>query len=98
EIEFFAQTQQLILGGRDPKLRDSTTLGALAALNASGHISGEAKRDMGDSYRFLRTVEHRLQMIDDQQTHTLPTTPEARAKLAAFMGFADMDPFEHLLR
>src|SRR5262249_53763679 len=71
EIEFFAQTQQLILGGRDRNLRNSATLGALAALRARGVISDEAERDMADAYRFFRKIEHRLQMIDDQQTHTL---------------------------
>src|SRR5258706_732524 len=76
EIEFFTQEQQLILGGRDRGLRDSTTLGALAALKASGHISLEAQHDMADSYVLLRTVEQRLQVIDDQQTHTLPKTTD----------------------
>jgi glutamate-ammonia-ligase adenylyltransferase len=90
--------QQLILGGRDRGLRDSTTLGALAALNASGHISLEAQRDMADSYRFLRTVEHRLQMIDDQQTHTLPKTPDGLDHVARFTGFADPHEFEQALR
>src|SRR5882672_3507221 len=98
EIEFFAQTQQLILGGRDRGLRDSTTLGALAALNASGHISGEAQRDMADSYRFLRTVEHRLQMIDDQQTHTLSKSPDGLDHIARFAGFEDTHEFERALR
>jgi glutamate-ammonia-ligase adenylyltransferase len=98
EIEFFAQTQQLILGGRDPSLRDSTTLGALAALQARGHISEEAKQDMGEAYRFLRMVEHRLQMIDDQQTHTLPKDPEGLDHVARFAGFDDTQDFEEALR
>src|SRR5258707_9919731 len=86
EIEFFAQTQQLILGGRDPSLRNPATLGALAALHARGHISGEAQRDMADSYRFLRMIEHRLQMIDDQQTHTIPKTSDGLDHVARFAG------------
>src|SRR6266567_1946093 len=98
EIEFFAQTQQLILGGRDRGLRDPTTLGALAALHARGHISGEAERDMADAYRFLRTVEHRLQMIDDQQTHTLPKTTDGLDHVARFTGFEDTHAFEEAMR
>src|SRR4029079_16883489 len=98
EIEFFAQTQQLILGGRDPSLRDSTTLGALAALQARGHISDEAKHDMGEAYRFLRMVEHRLQMIADQQTHTLPKDAEGLDHVARFAGFDATQDFEEALR
>ncbi len=98
EIEFFAQTQQLILGGRDRGLRDSTTLGALAALKASGHISTEAQRDLAEAYRFLRTVEHRLQMIDDQQTHTLPKTTDGLDQVARFTGFEDTHAFEEAMR
>jgi glutamate-ammonia-ligase adenylyltransferase len=97
EIEFFAQTQQLILGGRDASLRVPTTLGALSALHARGHISKEALEDMSESYRFLRQVEHRLQMIDDQQTHTLPKTPDGMDHVARFMGYADTVSFEDAL-
>lgn len=97
EIEFFAQTQQLILGGRDPWLRHPSTLGALAALRASGHISREAENDLGDSYRFLRNLEHRLQMIEDQQTHTLPADADGMDHVALFMGFADTMAFEEAL-
>jgi len=98
EIEFFAQTQQLILGGRDPSLRTPATLDALAALRARGHISQEAMGDMSDSYRFLRRIEHRLQMIDDQQTHTLPKEPDGLDHVARFSGFEDTASFEDVLR
>ena len=98
EIEFFAQTQQLILGGRDRSLRNNSTLGGLAALRARGHISEEAERDMGEAYRFLRKVEHRLQMIEDQQTHTLPKTPDGLDHVARFSGFDDTLAFEQMLR
>jgi glutamate-ammonia-ligase adenylyltransferase len=98
EIEFFAQTQQLILGGRDRKLRIRTTLGALTALRARGHISGEAERDMAGAYVFLRKVEHRLQMIEDQQTHTLPKSPDGLDSVARFAGFDDTAVFEETLR
>jgi len=98
EIEFFVQTQQLILGGRDPGLRDPTTLGALKALQARGHVSAEAARDLAKAYRFLRTLEHRLQMMEDEQTHTVPKTRDGVAHTACFMGFADADAFAAALR
>ena len=98
EIEFFAQTQQLILGGRDRTLRERATLRALAALQARGHISREAEHDLAEAYRFLRLVEHRLQMIDDQQTHTLPKTPDGLDHVARFAGFEDTLSFEEALR
>jgi glutamate-ammonia-ligase adenylyltransferase len=98
EIEFFAQTQQLILGGRERMLRDPTTLGALAALRARGHISQAAEADMSDAYRFLRRIEHRLQMIEDQQTHTLPKSPDGIDAVARFAGFDDTLVFEEVLR
>lgn len=94
EIEFFAQTQQLILGGRDPSLRNPSTLGALAALRSRGLISAEAERELGEAYAFLRMLEHRLQMIDDQQTHTLPKTPDGLDHVARFCGYADTVAFE----
>jgi [glutamine synthetase] adenylyltransferase / [glutamine synthetase]-adenylyl-L-tyrosine phosphorylase len=98
EIEFFAQTQQLILGGRDPGLRSPSTLRALAALSARGHISSEAERDLSQAYLFLRTVEHRLQMIEDQQTHLLPVSPDRLDHIARFTGFDDTNEFEQTLR
>jgi glutamate-ammonia-ligase adenylyltransferase len=89
EIEFIAQVLQLIWGGRDPGLRDSTTLGALAALAASGRLERRAAADLADAYVFLRDVEHRLQMVDDRQTHQLPEDEQGLARIASFMGFAD---------
>ena len=72
EIEFFAQTQQLIWGGRDARAaRGATPAAALAALARAGRIGEEAARTLTAAYAFLRAVEHRLQMIDDRQTHTL---------------------------
>src|SRR6202012_2588580 len=72
EIEFFAQTQQLILGGRNPALRPPATMIALKALAAHGTITSQAAADMTRCYVYLRTLEHRLQMIEDQQTHKVP--------------------------
>ena len=98
EIEFFAQTQQLILGGRDRSLRGSTTIGALRSLQARGHISAGATSDLDEAYRFLRTLEHRLQMIEDQQIHTLPKSPDGIDHVARFMGYEDTVRFEEALR
>ena len=76
EIEFFVQTQQLIAGGRHPELRGRETLPTLAALAEGGWIGAEARDDLEAAYRFLRTIEHRLQMVADEQTHTLPSERE----------------------
>ncbi len=93
EIEFFAQTQQLIWGGRMPELRLADTCGALAALARAGRIGERAARTMIEAYRFLRAVEHRLQMIDDSQTQTLPPEGPALEAFACFMGFDDAATF-----
>ena len=93
EIEFFAQTQQLIWGGRRPQLRVSTTCGALHRLAATGQIDDDCCTALIDDYRFLRRVEHRLQMVDDAQTHRLPNEAEGIARLAAFLGYADAASF-----
>jgi glutamate-ammonia-ligase adenylyltransferase len=86
EIEFFTQTRQLIAGGRDPSLRDPTTCGALAALAARGWVPAEMAGELTALYRAHREVEHRLQMVNDAQTHALPVTAEAVARIAAFCG------------
>jgi glutamate-ammonia-ligase adenylyltransferase len=93
EIEFFAQTQQLILGGRNPELRLPGTLETIAALRAKGLVSGDAAADLTTAYRYLRTIEHRLQMIDDEQTHTVPKSSEGIDHLACFAGYADTSTF-----
>jgi glutamate-ammonia-ligase adenylyltransferase len=93
EIEFSAQTLQLIWGGRDPALRDPTTLGALAALVAAGRMDRRGAADLADAYVFLRNVEHRLQMIADRQTHRLPEDAEGLARVASFMGFDGVEAF-----
>ncbi len=93
EIEFFAQTQQLIFGGREPKLRARGTCDALRSLAAAGRTAPETAAELIDSYRFLRTVEHRLQMIDDQQTHALPVRASDLDHIARFAGFEDADRF-----
>ncbi|MDI3305983.1 MAG: bifunctional [glutamine synthetase] adenylyltransferase/[glutamine synthetase]-adenylyl-L-tyrosine phosphorylase [Acetobacteraceae bacterium] len=93
EIEFTAQVLQLIWGGRDPALRDPTTLGALAKLAAAGRIDRRAAADLADAYVFLRNLEHRLQMVADRQTHRLPEDAEGLARIASFMGYAGADAF-----
>lgn len=89
EIEFFAQTQQLIWGGRQPALRLPCTLPALKALVDFGLCDAETQQALETSYRFLRTLEHRLQMINDEQTQTLPEDPVRLSHLARFMGYED---------
>lgn len=98
EVEFFAQTQQLIWGGRDPSLRDRNTLAALRALAAQDHTTQKAVDELSESYGFLRTLEHRLQMINDTQTQTLPTDPNGIDALGEFMGFSDPAYFRTELR
>ncbi len=97
EIEFFCQTQQLILGGRVPSLRERATTEALEALVAAGWIGAEVARQLIEAYWFLRRVEHRLQMVDDAQTHVLPERDTAFARFTAFMGYADPESFERAL-
>jgi len=86
EIEFFTQTRQLIAGGRDPALRDRTTLGGLAALAEKGWVPQATAGELAALYRAHRELEHRLQMVNDAQTHSMPTTPEGVARIAAFCG------------
>ena len=89
EIEFFTQTRQLIAGGRDPSLRDRTTVGGLAALAAKGWVRPEVAQELTRHYRAHREVEHRVQMVGDAQTHLLPALPEALDCIARMMGEAD---------
>ncbi len=97
EIEFTTQVLQLIWGGRDPGLRDPTTLGALAALAAAGRIDRRAAADLADAYVFLRVLEHRLQMVADRQTHRLPEDEEGLARIASFAGFDGVEAFRAAL-
>src|SRR5690606_27673254 len=80
-------------GGRDPSLRDPTTCGALAALARAGWIAESARAELEAAYVFHRTLEHRLQMIADEQTHRLPKTATAIEHVARFMGYPDADRF-----
>ncbi|WP_282606278.1 bifunctional [glutamine synthetase] adenylyltransferase/[glutamine synthetase]-adenylyl-L-tyrosine phosphorylase [Pelagibius sp. Alg239-R121] len=93
EIEFFAQTQQMIWGGRDVRLRNAKTVATLKDLVETGHLDQEASEQLTTAYWFLRRVEHRLQMVDDQQTHNLPKDEEGLAEIGAFMGYDDSQAF-----
>ncbi len=97
EIEFYTQTQQLIWGGQSAELRGRKTLEMMELLAASGRIPHATAAELAESYVFLRRVEHRLQMVDDQQTHTLPDTPEGIAAMSAFLGHSDAAGFRHQL-
>ena len=86
QIEFFVQTQQLIFGGRETDLRVKGTLAALRALMQDGHINSRAFTHLTSAYRYLRQLEHRLQMIEDQQTHTMPMDHASLERVALFHG------------
>jgi len=93
EIEFFVQTQQLIAGGRAPYLRARQTLMTLDRLYERKWIEAEAHDDLNDAYVYLRRVEHRIQMIADEQTHALPESTQGVDALAKFLGYEDRDAF-----
>jgi glutamate-ammonia-ligase adenylyltransferase len=86
EVEFYAQVHQMIFGGRDPSLRSGATLEALAALHAAGRIDGADAAMLADAYRHYRTLEHRIQMVADQQTHAVPRLAPDRALVAGLCG------------
>ncbi|MFM9934771.1 MAG: bifunctional [glutamate--ammonia ligase]-adenylyl-L-tyrosine phosphorylase/[glutamate--ammonia-ligase] adenylyltransferase [Novosphingobium sp.] len=86
EVEFFAQTHQLIHGGRNPALRQRGTRAALDALAGAGIIAAEDAHALGTSYDRLRILEHRLQMVSDQQTHSLPVDPALLGAVARLDG------------
>jgi glutamate-ammonia-ligase adenylyltransferase len=86
ECEFYAQVHQMIFGGRDPALRSGATVEALAALAAAGRIADADARLLADAYRHFRTLEHRIQMVADQQTHAVPKLAADRALVAGLIG------------
>ncbi len=94
EIEFFVQTQQLILGGRHSNLRSIRTLDALTTLAAAGHISSATADELTAAYGVLRGLEHRIQMVADEQTHSLPLLPQERRRVAALAGWGDLRRFD----
>lgn len=98
EIEFYTQTQQLIWGGREPELRLTDTCKTLAKLAEHGKITELSATQLSAAYHYLRRVEHHLQIIDDQQTHSLPQEETQLEQLAAFLGYADTATFRDVLR
>jgi glutamate-ammonia-ligase adenylyltransferase len=93
DVEFAVQLLQLVHGRRDPRLRDPNTIRALQALAAEGYVAAADAEAMADAYRFLRRVEHRLQMVRDIQTHDLPQDPHGRTVLARSLGFGDGEEY-----
>lgn len=89
EVEFFAQVYQLIHGGRDPALRVPATRDALSALAKAGHLGADEATTLAASYELYRTIEHRLQMVEDQQTHSLPKSGDAMDQVARLHGLED---------
>ncbi len=94
EIEFFVQTQQIILGGRNPSLRVRGTLEGLTELVRLGAVEVDTATELSEAYTTLRGVEHRIQMLNDEQTHTLPASEEKRAAVAALCGRSSLDAFD----
>ena len=94
EIEFYVQTQQLILGGRNPALRSCRTLDALAALVEAGHVTAKTAAELTQAYDMLRAVEHRIQMLADEQTHKLPESDTDRRRVAALAGYDRLPSFD----
>ena len=94
EVEFYAQVLQLVFGGRKPQVRTPGTLGALESLQAAELIDAGTAKVLSESYTFLRHVEHRIQMLDDEQTQTLPASTERRARVAALAGYGDLGAFD----
>ncbi|NGZ26161.1 MAG: bifunctional [glutamate--ammonia ligase]-adenylyl-L-tyrosine phosphorylase/[glutamate--ammonia-ligase] adenylyltransferase, partial [Magnetococcales bacterium] len=93
EIEFFVQAQQLIHGGREPSLRQRSTLPMLQELKRLGLVDGQTADTLAEAYPFLRMVEHRLQIYREQQLHTLPTDEGELLCVAKRAGFADLASF-----
>ena len=94
EIEFFAQTQQLILAGRNRALRSPQTLEAIAALADTGHLSGRAAAELTTAYCALRCWEHRIQMISDEHTHRIPFDSLDRMRVASLSGYKRLREFD----
>jgi len=94
EIEFYAQTQQLIWGGRNPDVRIAPTCKALQALVNAEQVDQDTCDELIESYAYLRRVEHRIQMINDEQTHSVPEKDEDVEHLAIFLGYAKKEGFK----
>jgi glutamate-ammonia-ligase adenylyltransferase len=89
DVEFSVQLLQLVHGRHDPALRSRDTLGALTELGRAGYVAPADAEALGAAYRFLRTVEHRLQLVEGEQVHALPVDVDARTRLARVLGHRD---------
>ncbi len=98
EIEFFIQALQLIFAGKNPQVRQRSTLKAMVLLRDAGHLSAEDAASLRQAYIFLRTVEHRIQVVQERQTHNLPTADHDMLSLARRCGFDSQDAFEDRLQ
>lgn len=97
DVEFLAQILQLVYGHRRPSIQVRPTLDTLTALESEGILDHAVAESLRAGYTFLRQVEHRLQFVDDQQTHTLPTTEAAQERLARLMRTPNWKELAHLL-
>ncbi|WP_332742428.1 bifunctional [glutamate--ammonia ligase]-adenylyl-L-tyrosine phosphorylase/[glutamate--ammonia-ligase] adenylyltransferase [Hydrogenophaga sp.] len=97
EVEFTVQLLQVVRGGQFPELRTRPTLDALPRLCRAGLMPQASADALAEAYRFLRRVEHRIQYLDDQQTHVMPTRDDDLAWMAATMGCANVCEFLHTL-
>ncbi|MGA1235813.1 MAG: bifunctional [glutamate--ammonia ligase]-adenylyl-L-tyrosine phosphorylase/[glutamate--ammonia-ligase] adenylyltransferase [Limisphaerales bacterium] len=97
EIEFIVQSLQLLEGGRHPFLQNSQTLPTLSKMSEYHLLQEEATVCLAEAYRFLRRVEHRLQMEDNRQTHTVPDEPTPLLQLAKSLGFKNRSDFISVL-
>ena len=98
EVEFFIQIQQMIHGGRDPSVRPAATLDAIAALTAAGRLDEEMASSLAEAYRLLRTIEHRVQMVEDAQTHLIPAQAAAIDNVAQLHGVASGEALIAMLK
>jgi len=93
EIEFTVQAHQLLIGGRDQRLRGRQTCEMLGLLAETGQLEQENASTLTEAYHFLRTLEHRLQMVNDEQTHHIPEALESLTHIACFMGYPNPEAF-----
>jgi glutamate-ammonia-ligase adenylyltransferase len=97
EIEFFIQALQLVYAGKNPRVRERSSLKALKLLHDEGYLSEKEMRYLREAYIFLRTVEHRIQVVQERQTHNLPKGEHEMRTLARRCGFADAAAFKREL-
>ncbi len=98
EVEFFVQIQQMIHGGRDPSVRAPATLDAIQALLDVGRLEQDVASELAATYRLLRTIEHRVQMVSDAQTHLIPAQEEGLNNVAELHGLESGSELIELLR